>query len=153
MMKRDVAPAPTLGERVAHIMIKARARCGRICWIKGIGLLASCAVTSGNRRRLPHSLLYPEIMRQAPWEGVQAHMAWMSVDTSPARMRAQGAKGAKSWEKAEDPIYALEHGLPIDCQHYLDHFLEKPLSRLFGPIMRNPKDLMSGARPAFTAVC
>ena len=60
---------------------------------------------------------------------------------------AQGAKGAKSWEKAEDPIYALEHGLPIDCQHYLDHFLEKPLSRLFGPIMKNPKDLMSGAAP------
>ena len=59
----------------------------------------------------------------------------------------QGAKGAKSWEKAEDPIYALEHGLPIDCQHYLDHFLEKPLSRLFGPIMKNPKDLMSGAAP------
>ena len=61
--------------------------------------------------------------------------------------RVQGAKGAKSWEKAEDPIYALEHGLPIDCQHYLDHFLEKPLSRLFGPIMKNPKDLMSGAAP------
>ena len=59
---------------------------------------------------------------------------------------AQGAKGAKSYEKAEDPIYALEHGLPIDFQHYLDHHLELPLSRLFGPMMRNPKDLMSGAR-------
>ncbi|KAK9843469.1 hypothetical protein WJX81_004288 [Elliptochloris bilobata] len=77
MMKRDAATAPTLGDRVAYVMVK-------------------------------------------------------------------GAKGAKSWEKAEDPIYALEHGLPIDCQHYLDHFLEKPLSRLFGPIMKNPKDLMSG---------
>ena len=77
------------------------------------------------------------------------------MDVSPHKScthaHSQGAKGAKSWEKAEDPIYALEHGLPIDCQHYLDHFLEKPLSRLFGPIMRNPKDLMSGVRPAYTA--
>jgi hypothetical protein len=67
--------------------------------------------------------------------------------------RAQGAKGAKSFEKAEDPIHALEHGLPIDCQHYLDHFLEKPLSRLFGPIMKNPKELMSGAAPAAPLPC
>ena len=26
----------------------------------------------------------------------------------------KGAKGAKAFEKAEDPIYALEHNLPID---------------------------------------
>jgi len=71
---------------------------------------------------------------------------------SGAARRAQGAKGAKSFEKAEDPIHALEHGLPIDCQHYLDHFLEKPLSRLFGPIMKNPKELMSGAAPALRAL-
>ena len=28
MMKRDAATAPTLGDRVAYVMIKARARCG-----------------------------------------------------------------------------------------------------------------------------
>ena len=30
MMKRDAATAPTLGDRVAYVMIKARARCGRV---------------------------------------------------------------------------------------------------------------------------
>jgi DNA polymerase delta subunit 1 len=50
----------------------------------------------------------------------------------------------KIYEKAEDPIWALEHNLPIDFQHYLDHHLELPLARLFGPMMRNPKDLMTG---------
>ena len=30
MMKRDAATAPTLGDRVAYVMIKARARCLRI---------------------------------------------------------------------------------------------------------------------------
>ena len=57
----------------------------------------------------------------------------------------QGPKGAKAFEKAEDPIYALEHNLPIDAQHYLDHHLEQPLMRIFEPIMRNPKDLLHGA--------
>ena len=36
----------------------------------------------------------------------------------------QAAKGVKAYDKAEDPIYALEHNLPIDFQHYLDHHLE-----------------------------
>ncbi len=38
----------------------------------------------------------------------------------------QAAKGAKAWEKAEDPIYSLEHNLPIDSQHYLENQLKEP---------------------------
>ena len=57
----------------------------------------------------------------------------------------QAAKGAMTYEKAEDPIYALEHNLPIDCQHYLDHHLSLPLTRIFDPIMKNAKDLLNGA--------
>eukprot|EP00884_Botryococcus_braunii_P008677 jgi/Botrbrau1/17810/Bobra.0127s0057.1 len=57
----------------------------------------------------------------------------------------KGHKGAKAYEKAEDPIYALEHNLPIDCQHYLEHYLSLPLLRIFEPIMKNPKELLSGA--------
>jgi DNA polymerase elongation subunit (family B) len=56
----------------------------------------------------------------------------------------KAAKGAKAYEKAEDPIYALKNNLPIDCQHYLDHHLAQPLMRLFEPIMKNPKELLSG---------
>ncbi|PSC71316.1 DNA polymerase delta catalytic subunit [Micractinium conductrix] len=57
----------------------------------------------------------------------------------------KAAKGAKAYEKAEDPLYALKNNLPIDCQHYLEHHLEKPLMRLFEPIMKNPKELLTGA--------
>ena len=95
----------------------------------------------------------------------------------------KAAKGAKAYEKAEDPIYALKNNLPIDCQHYLarplwagvggmfsrrapcamarqcylpqccsslrpcvmqDHHLAQPLMRLFEPIMKNPKELLTG---------
>jgi DNA polymerase delta subunit 1 len=58
----------------------------------------------------------------------------------------KAAKGAKAYEKAEDPIYALRNNLPIDCQHYLDHHLAQPLMRLFEPIMKNPKELLMGGR-------
>jgi DNA polymerase family B len=61
------------------------------------------------------------------------------------RPDVQAAKGAKAWEKAEDPIYALEHNLPIDCQHYLEHHLSLPLTRIFEPIMKNAKELLNGA--------
>lgn len=79
MKKRDPATAPTVGDRVAYVIIKA-------------------------------------------------------------------AKGAKAYEKAEDPIYALRNNLPIDSQHYLDHHLAQPLMRLFEPILKNPKsELLAGA--------
>lgn len=59
----------------------------------------------------------------------------------------KGAKGAKAHEKAEDPIYALEHNLPIDAQHYLEHHLSQPLLRIFEPILgeKKAKSLLSGA--------
>lgn len=61
-----------------------------------------------------------------------------------AYVNIKAHKGAKAWEKAEDPMYALEHNLPIDAQHYLDHHLEKPLMRIFEPILKNPKELLTG---------
>ncbi|GIL73849.1 hypothetical protein Vretimale_5040 [Volvox reticuliferus] len=64
----------------------------------------------------------------------------------------KAAKGAKAWEKAEDPIYALEHSLPIDCQHYLEHHLSQPLLRIFEPVMKNPKELLCGDHTRCIAV-
>merc|ERR1719210_1710827 len=46
-----------------------------------------------------------------------------------------GAKGEKTYEKSEDPLYALENNLSIDAQYYIEHQLQQPLLRIFGPIM------------------
>ncbi|KAI5287326.1 DNA-directed DNA polymerase delta [Ascosphaera aggregata] len=51
----------------------------------------------------------------------------------------QGAAGAKNYEKSEDPIYVLEHNLPIDTKYYLDNQLSKPLGRIFEPILGEKK--------------
>jgi len=57
----------------------------------------------------------------------------------------KSTKGAKAFDKSEDPIYALENNLPIDCQHYLEHYLSKPLMRIFEPILKNAEsELLKG---------
>ena len=50
-----------------------------------------------------------------------------------------GTKGAANFEKAEDPIYVLENNIPIDFKWYLTNQLEKPLIRIFEPIVSDPK--------------
>ena len=56
-----------------------------------------------------------------------------------------GAKGAKNFEKAEDPIYVLENNLPLDSKWYLTNQLSKPLQRIFEPIIDDiEKTLLNG---------
>lgn len=56
-----------------------------------------------------------------------------------------GAKGAKTFEKGEDPIYVLENNVAIDSKWYLSNQLAKPLERIFAPIIDNvQKSLLEG---------
>lgn len=47
----------------------------------------------------------------------------------------KGTKNQAAYEKAEDPIYVLEHNLPIDTKYYLENQLAKPLMRIFEPVL------------------
>lgn len=47
----------------------------------------------------------------------------------------KGVKNAALYERAEDPLYALQNKLPIDSRYYLDNQLTLPLTRIFEPIM------------------
>lgn len=42
-----------------------------------------------------------------------------------------GAAKAKLYEKAEEPLYALEQDLPVDADYYLENQLKQPLLRVF----------------------
>ena len=56
-----------------------------------------------------------------------------------------GSKGARTFEKSEDPIYVLENNVPIDCKWYLTNQLSKPLTRIFEPIIGDvDKNLLQG---------
>jgi DNA polymerase delta subunit 1 len=58
----------------------------------------------------------------------------------------KGSSGSKNYEKSEDPIYVLEHNLPIDTKYYLENQLAKPLTRIFEPILgeRKAQSLLTG---------
>jgi DNA polymerase delta subunit 1 len=56
----------------------------------------------------------------------------------------QAAKGAPAYEKSEDPVWVLDHNLPIDTEYYLTNQLSNPLLRIFDPIIPNPQSLISG---------
>jgi DNA polymerase delta subunit 1 len=58
----------------------------------------------------------------------------------------KGAGGSKNYEKSEDPMFVLEHNVPIDTKYYLDNQLANPLGRIFEPILGEKKaaSLLSG---------
>jgi DNA polymerase delta subunit 1 len=65
-----------------------------------------------------------------------------SVGDRVAYVIIQAAKGAPAYEKSEDPVYVLDHNLPIDTEYYLEHQLLGPLTRIFEPIVPNIKSLL-----------
>ena len=70
-----------------------------------------------------------------------------AVGDRVAYVICKAAKGAPAYEKAEDPIYVLEHDIPIDTAYYLSNQLTLPLQRLFEPILPADKlqSLFTGA--------
>jgi DNA polymerase delta subunit 1 len=55
-------------------------------------------------------------------------------DRIPYVMVGEGVKGGVA-ELAEDPIYTMENEIPINIEYYIKNQLQKPLMRLFGPII------------------
>lgn len=47
----------------------------------------------------------------------------------------KGDKRARGYEKSEDPLYAMQHGLPIDDEWYLQNQLLKPLRMVCLPVL------------------
>jgi DNA polymerase delta subunit 1 len=56
----------------------------------------------------------------------------------------QAAKDTPIYLKSESPDFIIENGLLPDYQHYLKHQLEKPLSRIFEPVLKDVRILFSG---------
>lgn len=50
----------------------------------------------------------------------------------------------KQFVKAEDPTYAKENNLALDCKYYLEHALLSPIQSLFELFLENPKEELFG---------
>lgn len=55
----------------------------------------------------------------------------------------KAVRGARAYERSEDPIYVLENNIPLDTQYYLDHQLTPPIRRIFEGLC-DPNDLIKG---------
>jgi DNA polymerase delta subunit 1 len=64
-------------------------------------------------------------------------------DRVPFVIRESG-KGARAYEKAEDPLFVLENNIPLDYNYYIENQLKNPLHRIFKPLMDNPASLLHG---------
>lgn len=92
-------------------------------------------------------LVITKALSKASYEGKQAHvelanrMRQRDAGSAPALgdrvayVIVKGSKGAAAYEKSEDPLYVLEHNIPIDTKYYLEQQLSKPLMRIFEPIL------------------
>ncbi|KAJ3364525.1 DNA-directed DNA polymerase delta [Allomyces javanicus] len=92
-------------------------------------------------------LVISKALAKTDYAGKQAHveladrMRKRDAGSAPnvgdrvAYVIVKASKGAAAYEKAEDPIYVLEHNIPIDTRYYLDNQLAKPLVRIFEPIL------------------
>ncbi|KIM31867.1 hypothetical protein M408DRAFT_327272 [Serendipita vermifera MAFF 305830] len=92
-------------------------------------------------------LVITKALSKETYEGKQAHdelakrMRKRDAGSAPTTgdrvpyVIIKGVKSAAAYEKAEDPLYVLEHNIPIDTKYYLDNQLAKPLERIFEPIM------------------
>ncbi|CAD2217661.1 DNA polymerase delta subunit 1 [Angomonas deanei] len=88
--------------------------------------------------------------------GSQAHIALVermrkrdpasapTIGDRVAYVIIKGPKGAKAFEKSEDPIYVLDNNIPIDTQYYLEHQLKPPIMRVFEGVLDDPTDLIKG---------
>ena len=75
------------------------------------------------KSKMPHAILAQKLAKRDPGSAPKVG------DRVPYVMIA--GDGLSS-ERAENPMYALEHDLPIDIHYYLDNQLKKPLIRTFG---------------------
>eukprot|EP00761_Pharyngomonas_kirbyi_P003062 gb/GECH01003066.1/.p1 GENE.gb/GECH01003066.1/~~gb/GECH01003066.1/.p1 ORF type:complete len:1039 (+),score=172.93 gb/GECH01003066.1/:1-3117(+) len=84
----------------------------------------------------PHSELAIKMRKRDPASAPR-------VGDRVAYVIVQGDNSAL-YSRAEDPIYVLDHGVPIDTQYYLDKQIARPIERIFEPIHRNPQELLAG---------
>ena len=61
-----------------------------------------------------------------------------------------GDPKALSWKKVEDPVYVVEHNVPIDTLYYLEHQLKNPLKTIFDILLGELKCNLMFNRPSLT---
>ncbi|MCK9356596.1 MAG: hypothetical protein M0R22_05575 [Dehalococcoidia bacterium] len=116
--------------------------------VAGAAEFVKRTISSLLRNQLDLSLLViSKALSKTEYAGKQAHvelakkMRKRDAATAPGIgdrvpfVIVQSTKGAHAYEKAEDPLWALEKNLPIDYNYYIENQLQKPVNRIFRPVL------------------
>jgi len=99
-------------------------------------------------------LVITKAMSKTEYKGKQAHVELNEklkkrnagegyhVGDRVAYVILAGAQGTAAYERAEDPIYALENNSQLDAHYYMD-MLKRPLVRIFKPVIRDAERELS----------
>lgn len=152
-VRRDNCPlVATLISGVLNRILVQRSVQGAIDFVKG-----TISDLLMNRLDISHLVITKAFTKSADeYENKQAHIALVermrerdpasapSIGDRIAYVIVKAAKGAKAFERSEDPIYVLDHNIPIDVQYYLEHHLSPPLLRVFEGVLPDPTVLIKG---------
>jgi DNA polymerase delta subunit 1 len=89
--------------------------------------------TDGENVNLPHVSVVRKMREREPGSEPQSgdRVQFVLVDT--------GDPGAKQFEKAEDPVFASTHKVPLDYQYYFTNKFMNPVCDLLEPIVEKDK--------------
>lgn len=133
IIERSVDKATAYVKRCIADLLQNKMDISMLVISKGLGKrLSDC------KAKMPHTELARRLEKRDPATAPRVGDRVQYVIT-------QGAKGARAYEKSEDPVYVLENNIPIDTAYYLHNQLAKPLMRIFGPIIDNAESLLTGA--------
>jgi DNA polymerase delta subunit 1 len=126
LIERNVPRAIDYAKRVISDLLTNRLDLSLLVISKSLGKSAS---SEGYTAKQAHVELAERMRKRDPRSAPV-------VGDRVAYVITRGAKGAPAYDKAEDPIYVLEHDIPIDTHYYLQNQLTQPLTRLFEPILQ-----------------
>lgn len=85
---------------------------------------------------LPHVTVVEKMRKRAPGSEPR------SGDRVPFVI-CKGGRNDKMFEKAEDPTWVKEKGVPIDYQYYFTNQFQSPVSDLLEPLVHDTSTLFS----------
>ena len=100
-------------------------------------LIITKALGANYKSKQPHAFLAARMFKRDPGS------APVVGDRVPY-VYIKGNKKDPGYLKTENPIYAMEHSIPLDTNYYIEKQLANPLIRLFTCLMPNPTDLFKG---------
>mmetsp|Transcript_739 Transcript_739/g.1441 ORF Transcript_739/g.1441 Transcript_739/m.1441 type:complete len:1016 (-) Transcript_739:25-3072(-) len=138
LIKRDVDAAVDYVKRTVAALLQNKIDLSLLVITKALG-----KKTSGKSSKNTYVAKQAHVELAQRMQARDASSA-PSVGDRIAYVMTKGVRGQKAYELAEDPIYALEHNIPIDYDYYVVKQLKNPLSRLFEAILPNPNVLFTG---------